>query len=88
MDFGLAGTLFGGQQIKRWRKEEYEAGRPSGLDDFYRVQQLCSACGSRGINPHAVDRDGETLLFEECETCHGTGKLIDPSVETKTSFEP
>lgn len=86
--FGLAGTLFSGEQIKLWRKDEHEAGRPSELDDFYRAHQLCWACRSSGINPHAVDRDGEILLFEECESCNGTGRLIDPSIETKASLEP
>jgi hypothetical protein len=83
--FGLAGTLFGGQQIKRWREEEHNAGRPSGLGDFYRAHHLCFACKSTGLNPHAVDRDGEILLFEECESCSGTGRLIDPSIETTAS---
>jgi hypothetical protein len=86
--FGLAGTFFSGQQIQLWRKEEYDAGRPSALDDFYRAHKFRWACRSTGINPHAIDRDGETLLFEECESCNGTGRVIDPSIETKASFEP
>ena len=86
--FGLAGTLFKGQEIKLWRTKELEAGRPSGLDDFYRAHHLCWACKSTGINPCAVDRDGDFLLFEECNICNGTGRYFDPSIETKTSLEP
>jgi hypothetical protein len=79
--FGLAGTMFSFQEIKSWREREHDAGRPSGLDDFYRSKQLgytfCEVCQSRGINVHPVGFDGDIPLFEECEICGGTGKLVE-----------
>jgi hypothetical protein len=90
--FGLAGTLFRVQDIKRWREQEYEAGRPSGLDDFFRAQHLgykfCDACESRGIDVHPVDWDGEIPLFEVCQICRGIGTIIDPSIETNDLEQP
>lgn len=83
LPFGLAGTFFSIQDIKNWREQEHDAGRPSSLEDFYRAQHLgfifCEVCQSRGINVHQVGRDGNIPLFEECEACGGAGKLIDPS---------
>jgi hypothetical protein len=80
--FGLAGTLFSIQEIKSWRELEQNTGRPSELKDFYRAQHLeytfCEACESRGINVHPVAWDGDIPLFEECEICSGTGKLVIP----------
>jgi hypothetical protein len=82
--FGLAGTVYTIQEIKSWREREHSAGRPSELEDFYRAQNLsytfCEACQSRGINVHPVDWDGDTPLFEQCEICGGTGKLVNPSI--------
>jgi hypothetical protein len=87
--FGLAGTLFKIQEIKSWREKEDAAGRPSGLDDFYRTQNLgysfCDACQSRGINVHPINWDGEVPLFEECQVCGGTGKIIRPAIEPSAS---
>jgi hypothetical protein len=84
--FGLAGTVFSILEIKTWREREQVAGRPSGLDDFYRAQHLgytfCEACQSRGINVHPVGWDGGIPLFEECEVCDGAGKLLIPLMET------
>jgi hypothetical protein len=36
------------QAVKEWRTREYEAGRPSGLDDFFRAHGLCVECGGSG----------------------------------------
>src|SRR4051812_40226128 len=85
--FGLAGTLFKVEDIKRWREAEHESGRPSDLDDFFKAQHhlgytFCDGCQSRGINVHPVDWDGDVPLFEECAICQGTGRIIDPSIET------
>ncbi|HEX4921662.1 MAG TPA: multiheme c-type cytochrome [Candidatus Bathyarchaeia archaeon] len=63
------------QAIKEWREREHQAGRPSGLEDFYRAHGLCYSCRATGVAVSPVDRDGDVPLFVSCEVCHGTGKL-------------
>ncbi len=82
MPFGLCGTLFSVQEIKDWREQEQNAGRPSGLEDFYCLHGLCWPCRSRGYNPAAVDMDGNLPLFEECDECGGTGSRINQTADT------
>ncbi len=58
--------------IKEWRTRELEAGRPSGLDDFFVQHNLCLKCECRGVV--MVGRDeSDTPLWEICEVCGGTG---------------
>jgi hypothetical protein len=61
-------------EVKRWREQEYEAGRPSRLEDYFRSHSFCFTCKASGANLSPVDFDGETPLFEHCEVCGGTGK--------------
>ena len=77
MPFGLCGARFRIQEVKDWRQQEETAGRPSGLDDFYRLQGFCWPCRSRGYNPAAVDMDGIFPLYEECKACGGTGAALN-----------
>jgi hypothetical protein len=79
LPFGLCGTRFSVQEIMDWREQEQIAGRPSGLEDFYRFHGLCWPCRSRGYNPAAVDTDGNLPLFEECAACRGAGASVNPS---------
>ncbi|MGO9338509.1 MAG: hypothetical protein ACLPY1_13490 [Terracidiphilus sp.] len=79
LPFGLCGTRFGVEEITDWREQEQAAGRPSGLEDFYRSNGLCWPCRSRGYNPVAVDTDGNLPLFDECEDCRGTGARVNPT---------
>lgn len=88
LSFGLVTTEFSPETIREWRERRQTASLPSSLDDFYRTHGYCTKCSSRGINPHAVDRDGETLLFEDCEDCNGTGRIIEPSIETNHLEQP
>lgn len=51
------------QAVKEWREREYKAGRPSGLDDFYRAHNIdiCVACDGRGtrvIGARWRDKEG------------------------------
>ena len=62
-------------EIKRWRAEEHKAGRPSGLEDFFRAHGLCFACKTTGTKLPPVAQDGETPLYEQCPVCGGTGTL-------------
>lgn len=82
MPFGRCGTLFSVQEVKDWREQEQNAGRPSGLEDFYRLHGLCWPCRSRGYTPAPVDMDGNLPLFEECEACGSTGSVIHPTADT------
>src|SRR6266849_3384281 len=36
------------QTVKAWRAQELEAGKPSGLDDFYQAHGLCIECRGNG----------------------------------------
>ena len=36
------------RQVKEWREREHEAGRKSGLNDFYRAHGICVECGGHG----------------------------------------
>jgi hypothetical protein len=79
LPFGLCGTRFSVQEIMDWREQEQIAGRPSGLEDFYRSHGLCWSCRSRGYNPAAVDTDGNLPLYEECDACRGAGSSVNPT---------
>lgn len=45
---GLRRHGFTFSHVREWREKEYEAGRPSGLDDFYRAHGICVVCGGHG----------------------------------------
>src|SRR5438309_2563593 len=69
--------------IKEWRKTELEAGRPSAFSDYCRAHGYCPHCHGTGIclnengmGYKAVGWDGNVELFEQCEMCGGTGKLV------------
>ena len=67
------------QAVKEWREREHDAGRPSGLGDFYRAHCLCFACRASGISVSPVGWDGDVPLFAICDLCGGTGKPKAPS---------
>ena len=84
---GLEYFGFSIEQIRLWRKQEYELGRSSGLSDFYATNGLCFDCGSDGVQqigwsepteaelPGAYERGLEQLPFYVvCPTCCGIGK--------------
>jgi hypothetical protein len=67
--------------IKEWRIRELEAGRPSSLADYCCAHNLCPHCrgvgialNADGMGYKAIGWDGNTQLFEECESCRGTGQ--------------
>jgi hypothetical protein len=60
------------ETIKDWRAREYEAGRPSGLKDFYDSHGLCFECRCTGEK--IAGWDGKQYLLETCKACGGTGK--------------
>ena len=69
-DYGF--SLLG---IKEWRAQETAAGRPSGLDDFYRTHGICAACKCSGIQMTGWDELDQVPLWTICPTCGGTGRL-------------
>ena len=76
------GAKFGGiheriLEVRQWRAHEHAADRPSGLEDWYRVNGLCFACQAYGTDPSPTGWDGEVPLFSDCEVCGGTGKIGD-----------
>jgi hypothetical protein len=68
------------EEVKLWREQQNRAGRPSSLDDFYLAHHLRLDCKATGIANSPVGFDGDIPLFEQCEVCSGTGKLINPSI--------
>lgn len=62
-------------EIKKWREREHAAGRPSGLDDYFRAYGFCFVCSSTGTRLNPVGWNGKTPLFQQCLVCGGTGKL-------------
>lgn len=42
------------------------------------LRKVCSTCGGGGKN-HILDRKTDTYTYEDCEDCHGMGKVYDKS---------
>ena len=61
-------------EIDRWRAFERSAGRPSGVEDFYREHGLCLECECTGARIAGWDPGANELLWEICPTCEGTGQ--------------
>jgi hypothetical protein len=73
-------------EAKEWRAKEAAAGRSSAYGDYCRSHGLCAACAAAGISLNdngsgfkAVGWKGNLQLYEECEACGGTGKIVIPS---------
>lgn len=53
--------------IREWRKKQYDAGLPSGYNDFYTAHGICLTCKGNGTTlstyPHP------------CKTCGGSGEV-------------
>jgi len=64
---------FSFEDIKKWRTNERDAGRPYGLRDFYQAHDLCFECGSRGVQMIGLD-ESDIPLWEICDKCGGAGK--------------
>jgi hypothetical protein len=73
-------------QVKAWREREFDAGRPSDLQDYWNSQgsDFCSKCQSVGIAMvesdgltafKAVGCEGDVQFWEECSECDGTGRM-------------
>jgi hypothetical protein len=79
------------REVKRWRKAEYDAARPSGLADFFAAHGICSKCQGEGVHmigwsdPRSADevQAAENLnleqlpVYEVCPACGGSGAAIN-----------
>ncbi len=61
--------------IKEWRGREAAAGRPSSLDDFYRIHGICATCRCYGLQMTGWDAESEVPLWTVCSVCSGTGRV-------------
>ena len=61
--------------IKEWRAIEMAAGRPSGLNDFYRIHGVCAACKCSGVLMTGWDEHNQVPLWTICHVCSGTGRV-------------
>jgi hypothetical protein len=73
-------------EARDWRTKEAEAGRPSAWQDFCRAHGLCAACAASGVslNDNGVGFKtagwrGNLPLYQQCDTCSGTGRIVVPS---------
>jgi hypothetical protein len=71
-------------EVKAWRASEFDAGRPSGLKDYFAAHGFCPYChgvglamNADGMGYKAIGWDRDTQLFEECDSCGGTGVSIE-----------
>ncbi len=72
--------------IKVWRKTEYDAGRPSELADFFKAFNICPTC--KGTLKSTFGWRGSTPILEPCRTCNGSGldhpaPALEPLWETE-----
>lgn len=73
-------------EAREWRAKESEAGRPSHFADFCRAHGLCPACSATGVTLNengvgfkTVGWGGNLPVYEKCNACSGTGKVVTPS---------
>ena len=74
------------KEAKEWRAKETHAGRSSTWEDFCRAHGLCHACAASGVSINetgagfrTAGSSGSLPLYEECDVCGGTGKIVLPS---------
>jgi hypothetical protein len=76
-------------EVKRWRALQFDAGRPSGLADYFAAHGICAKCHGQGV--HMVgwsdpvnDRERQAAqeldlqqlpLYAVCPDCAGGGKV-------------
>jgi DnaJ-class molecular chaperone len=66
------------EEIRVWRKEQFDKKQPSGLKDFYIAHDVCLECRGSGkrIRFYAgTDRIDEV---KNCLACNGTGEAVQP----------
>jgi hypothetical protein len=61
--------------IKEWRQQEHDAGRRSGLNDYFSTHGYCFDCKATGIRVSPAGWEGDVPLFEQCGVCNGTARV-------------
>jgi len=62
-------------EIKDWRSTQAQAGKPSGLKDFYAAHGVCFDCRATGVVTTGWDEESLEYLYSSCPQCRGTGRL-------------
>ena len=84
---GLDSHGFSINDIKLWRKKQFDAGLPSEIEEFFRAHGLCVECLGEGVKQVGLSLPNEQELataakiglsqlpfFEACPICKGSGK--------------
>jgi hypothetical protein len=61
--------------IKEWRERQLAAGRPSSLDDFYRLHGICAECRCCGLQMTGWSGELQVPLWTICPECGGSGRV-------------
>jgi hypothetical protein len=61
--------------IKDWRTKEYDAGRPSGLQDFYRAHRICWVAGAWVCGSPAGTRNRKTSFGASVRYAEARGRF-------------
>jgi excinuclease UvrABC ATPase subunit len=64
------------EEIKAWRKLQYEQGKPSSLRSFYIAHGSCPDCRGRGGWVRFMGETDRVDGFTECHFCKGTGNVF------------
>ena len=63
-------------EIKAWRKKQYDQGKPSSLKSFYIAHGLCPDCRGRGTRIRFMGETDRIDSFVDCPSCNGTGDAM------------
>jgi hypothetical protein len=64
--------------IKHWRAAQMATGKPSSLNDFFRVHGICETCQCYGLHMTGWDEADGVPLWSICPTCGGSGRIAGP----------
>lgn len=79
-------------EIKRWREDQFDAGLPCGLEDYFAAHSICAECSGYGVKMigwsppmdsserQAAENEGMTELpvYAACPVCGGSGESSRP----------
>jgi hypothetical protein len=84
--------------VKGWTQREYDAGRPSGIDDFFRAHGHCAECGGYGQllvgvrwrDSEGVERSeaGPVAVLLERYSLHNPVKWLNDKLKWDYLYEP
>lgn len=77
--FGWKRHGYGLSQIKQWRTQQHDAGKPSGLDDFLMTHGLCVHC-------HAAGRTISGVRWRDSSNIEHSVPIVEGGSETVASL--